>query len=188
MADTKNLFSKMNDVKKDFLAANVKKTGKNKHSGFEYYELSDLQPVLTDLCAKHNIYQHITFTADLAIMTVINIDNPQERIEFTSPMREISIAGCNAIQSLGGVETYQRRYLLLTAYDITEPDLFDATAGTPANREDGITSEQIQWIKDHCDVAAMLAHFNKPNLLQLSRVEANAVITAKKRQLEKEDR
>ena len=71
------------------------------------------------------------------------------------------------------------------AFDITEPDLFDATAGTPGNREEGITSEQVQWIKDNIDVPAMLAHLGVSSILSLTKVQANAVIQAKKRQLEK---
>lgn len=181
-----NIYKKMNQVKLDFNKSNVKKTGVNKHSGFKYYELADIQPILTELCDKYNLYQQVTFAHEYATLTIIDIDNPNSVIVFSSPMREISIAGCNAIQSLGGVETYQRRYLLLTAFDITEPDLFDAQAGTPDNVEDKITSEQVQWIKANIDVAKLLQHLQKPSILALTKVEANSVIAAKKRQLERD--
>ena len=183
MAD--NIYSKLNKIKLEFNARNVKKSGNNKHSGFDYYELSDIQPVLTELCDKYNVYQYISFDDTVASLILVNVDEPEQRVVFTSPMREISIPGANAIQSLGGIETYQRRYLLLMAFDITEPDLFDATAGTPGNKEEGITSEQVQWIKDNIDVPAMLTHLGVPSILSLTKVQANAVIQAKKRQLEK---
>ena len=37
----------------------------------------------------------------------------------------------NAVQALGGVETYQRRYLYMACLDIVEADAFDATQGKP---------------------------------------------------------
>lgn len=189
MAEAKllNLYDKINKIKLEFNAAGIKKSGRNKHSGFDYYELSDIQPVLTQLCDKYKVYQAITFTNEYAQLVLADIENPDSQLAFTSPMRDISIPGANAIQALGGIETYQRRYLLLAAFDITEPDLFDAQAGTPGNREDGITSEQVQWIKDHVDVPAMLQHLGVSTILGLTKVQANAVIEAKKRQLAKQE-
>jgi hypothetical protein len=48
-------------------------------------------------------------------------------------MEELELKGCNKIQALGGTETYQRRYLYMSAFDIIENDLFDATSGTKQN-------------------------------------------------------
>jgi hypothetical protein len=45
-------------------------------------------------------------------------------------MKELDIKGANAMQSLGGIETYQRRYLYMSALDITENDMFDASSGS----------------------------------------------------------
>lgn len=182
---TTNIFTKVNQIKIDLQSASLKKTGKNKHSGFEYYELSDLQPEITRLCAKYGVFMQVTFSQDYASLALIDVDDPEQQIVFDSPMKEINIAGCNPIQSLGGVETYQRRYLLLVAFDITEPDTFDAIAGSSANEQDKITSEQAAWLKEHCDVDAMLKHLGKPSITSLTKMEANALIEAKKRQLAK---
>jgi hypothetical protein len=70
-------------------------------------------------------------------MTIINIDDPSDCINFTSPMREIapiisnSTGGevTNAIQRLGSVETYQRRYLYMVALDIVESDSIEPLTG-----------------------------------------------------------
>ena len=59
----------------------------------------------------------------------------QEQLIYQSPMKELSLKGCNDIQALGGVETYSRRYLYLTAFDIIENDMFDAKSGTNDNEE-----------------------------------------------------
>ena len=68
-------------------------------------------------------------------MVVVNTDNPDEVIEFTSPMRDLELKGANSMQSLGGIETYQTRYLYIQLLNIVECDSFDAVSGTDANKE-----------------------------------------------------
>lgn len=46
-------------------------------------------------------------------------------------MRNLDLKGANAVQLLGGVETYQRRYLYMAVLDIVEHDQFD---GMPQNK------------------------------------------------------
>ena len=78
-----------------------------------------------------------TFENDMATMTIINVEDPADYIVFTSPMREIepirsSTTGgevTNAIQRLGSVETYQRRYLYMIALDIVESDSIEPQTG-----------------------------------------------------------
>lgn len=40
-------------------------------------------------------------------------------------MRTLDLKGANAVQTLGGVETYLRRYLYMAMLDIVESDHFD---------------------------------------------------------------
>ena len=88
----------------------------------------------------------IQFTKDDAIGTLVNTDNPEEKIIFNSPMIELTVldkegnikppAGMNSVQALGSTQTYQRRYLYMACLDIVEADAFDATNGK-ANPETG---------------------------------------------------
>ena len=48
-------------------------------------------------------------------------------IVITSPMAEANLKGTHPIQNLGAVETYQRRYLWMTAMEIVEHDILDAS-------------------------------------------------------------
>ena len=68
-------------------------------------------------------------------MTLVNTDNPSETIEFTSPMRDLELKGANSMQSLGGCETYQTRYLYIQLLNIVENDSFDRVSGTEDNKE-----------------------------------------------------
>ena len=121
-----NLYEKITNIKSDFLKENVKKSGRNKFANYTYYELADITPVLIELCKKYKIFTKFSYTKELATLEIVNIENLNERETYTSPMEELELKGCNKIQGLGGVETYQRRYLFMSAFDIIENDMFDA--------------------------------------------------------------
>ena len=120
-----NIYEKIQIIKSELNRAKLKKSGENKFAGYKYYELADFLPQIVELCKDNGILTFISFTADLAILTAVNSEKPEEQIKITSPMKEIEQKGCNAIQSLGGVETYQRRYLYMALFDIVENDMFD---------------------------------------------------------------
>jgi hypothetical protein len=115
----------------------VKKSGKNMKMSYKYFELQDIVPVALPIFHKVGLLPVVTFTDEQAMMTVINVDNPTDFTYFTSPMREIEpiisnkTGGevTNAIQRLGSVETYQRRYLYMIALDIVESDSIEPTTG-----------------------------------------------------------
>lgn len=114
-----------------FLQKNVKKSGKNKFANYEYFELSDIVPAKVEIFNELGLCDLVTFTNEAAILTLFCINDPTQKIEFVSPMRDLEVKGANALQSLGGVETYQRRYLYMMMLDIVEADMFDGTQGAP---------------------------------------------------------
>ena len=129
----KNVYQKLLEARVKFLEAGVKKTGKNTHIKFMYFELEDIVPVATKIFAELGLLSLVNFTDEAATMTVVNVEEPSDTIQFTSPMRVIEgNAATNAVQALGASETYQRRYLYMTALDITENDALDGEAGAPA--------------------------------------------------------
>jgi hypothetical protein len=70
----------------------------------------------------------ISFDKDEATMTVIDVDDGSS-VQFKSPMGSASLKGCHEVQNIGAVETYQRRYLYVTALAIVEHDALDAVTG-----------------------------------------------------------
>lgn len=130
--DTKkvlNLYEKLNEARLEIRKANLKKTGENKFAGFNYFELADLLPKITELENKYKYITLISFTSSFAEAKVVNIENPEEVIFFQSPMSTANLGGCMPVQNLGAVETYIRRYLYNCIYEIVECDVLDATAG-----------------------------------------------------------
>ena len=125
----KNIYTKLMEVRVNFHKLELKKSGLNKFAGFKYYELGDFLIPATKLLQEANLCPMISFNNELATMVLINGDNPTEQIEFTSPMRNLEIKGSNAVQSLGGVQTYLTRYLYIQLLNIVEADVFDTTSG-----------------------------------------------------------
>ena len=119
------LAGRLQKAKTELVDLKLVKTGKNTYSGFEYFELSDFLPSIVRLCEANGVFTYVTFTDEQGILTAINVDDKEDKIIVTSPMREIEMKGANAIQQLGAVETYTRRYLYLALFDITEPDSLD---------------------------------------------------------------
>ena len=133
----KNVYQKLLEARVLFMEEDVKKSGKNMKMSYKYFELQDIVPVATPIFQKVGLLPVTTFENDIATMSLINVDNPTEYINFTSPMREIEpiisnkTGGevTNAIQRLGSVETYQRRYLYMIALDIVESDSIEPLTG-----------------------------------------------------------
>ena len=133
--EKKNIYQKLMEVRTNFHKLELKKSGHNKFANFKYFELGDFLVPATKLLNEIGLCPIITFTDELAKMTLVNTDNPSETIEFTSPMRDLELKGANSMQSLGGCETYQTRYLYIQLLNIVENDSFDRVSGTEDNKE-----------------------------------------------------
>ena len=123
-----NIYQKLLIARSKFLAAGAKKSGKNNAMKYLYFELDDIVPVVTPIFVEVGLLTLTTFTETDAVMFVKNVDNPDEIITFSSPMRpDTSGLITNEIQKLGSIETYQRRYLYMLALDIVEADQIEQT-------------------------------------------------------------
>ena len=121
-----NIYEKLLKVREGFSAAKISKSGTNKYAGFSYFELSDIIPTITKLCADVKALPLINYNGETATLKFINAEKPDELIEISCEMREGGAKGMNPAQAYGSMQTYTRRYLYLTLFDIVEPDGIDA--------------------------------------------------------------
>jgi hypothetical protein len=105
----------------------LKKSGHNKFAGYQYFELGDFLPQINEIFHSQGLCGVISYTKDYADLTITDVDDGT-CIVVTSPMVEANLKGAHAIQNLGAVETYQRRYLWMTAMEIVEHDALDSSA------------------------------------------------------------
>lgn len=130
-----NVYQKLQRCRKELKALPIKESGNNSFAGYRYMELADFLPHIIELCDKHNLCTVITFD-EIATLTVINSDKPDESIIFTSPIADAQLKGCHPVQNLGAVQTYLRRYLYVTAFDVSEHDALDSTHGKEEKKEE----------------------------------------------------
>ena len=105
----------------------LKKSGHNKFSNYYYFELGDFLPQINEIFHGQGLCGVISYDTDYASLTITDVDDGTN-IVITSPMVEANLKGAHAIQNLGAVETYQRRYLWMTAMEIVEHDALDSSA------------------------------------------------------------
>lgn len=125
----KNVFQKLQLARLILQEKKLSKSGKNKFAGYEYFELQDFLPAVQTIFADTGLCAVFRCGADTATLTVYNIDNPNESIDFTAPMAAAELKGCHPVQNLGASISYLRRYLYVNALEIVEHDALDATTG-----------------------------------------------------------
>lgn len=126
------IHEKLNAARLRFLRQEVKKSGQNKFAGYSYFELSDILPVVNQAAHDLKFTCVVRFGKEEATLDFIDLEKPEEKITFCTPMSTADLRGCHPVQSLGAVETYLRRYLYIAAFEICESDALDAMQGKAA--------------------------------------------------------
>lgn len=128
-----SVFKQLQKARTMFLSADIKKSGKNKFAGYEYFELGDFIPAIHKIFDQLGLCGVVRFTQDTATLTIYDTEDVgQSSVEFTSPMVFAENTKGQAIQNLGSTHTYMRRYLWLMAMEIVEHDSVDAAAPVDA--------------------------------------------------------
>jgi len=143
-----SVYRKLQEARLELQSTSLKKSGKNKFANFEYFELGDFLPTIQNIFLKHGLCGAITFYTDIAILTIVDTDKPEDKIEFKSPMSTAELKGCHAIQNLGAVQTYLRRYLWVAAMEIVEHDSLDAVTGKDEPKKAKPTVESPRIVGD----------------------------------------
>jgi hypothetical protein len=125
---SKSIYAKLAAARESFHKLELKKTGKNKYAGYDYFELGDFLIPGMKCMRENGLLPVVTFYETHAEMVIFEIDG-EGTIVITSPMSEANLKGCHPIQNLGAVQTYLRRYLWVAALEIVEHDALDSTTG-----------------------------------------------------------
>lgn len=123
-----NVWAKLLALRSEFYAMGAKKSGKNLHAEFMYFELEDIVPIASELFTKYGLLMTPTFTENAAVAKIINIHKPEEVIDFSIPLQFIAEPAkfrMNEVQGVGAAVTYYRRYLYMVVLDLVESDGLD---------------------------------------------------------------
>ena len=184
-----NLNESIIKIRVELQNSKIKKSGKNKYAGFEYYELGDFLPKLNELMLEENINDLFTIENDEVKLVLMKGEEKQEykmpfRI-FETPLTKDGKQSMQDIQYLGALNTYYKRYLYLNAFGITDGEVIDSMNSEeikkPIKQETKeilITEKQIELIKelDQERVKKALEYFEKENIEDLTLVQASQLI------------
>ena len=178
MEKERNLNESIINIRVKLQNAGLKKSGKNKSAGFEYFELSDFLPKLNELMLEENINDNFKIEDGIAKLILIKGTEVQEYtipfVLFDTPCfkRENSDTGeiyevksMQDIQYLGALNTYYKRYLYLNAFGITDGDVINSMDNSQLeNKVQRATPRQIE---------VLLEVYKDENLKKL--LEANKI-------------
>ncbi len=197
------------NIRVELQKANLKKSGKNKFAGFDYFELADFLPKLNELMQKEKVNDLFTIDDGKATLTLIQSDEKQVYtipfILFETPKtykksksgeyvknkdgEYVLIPSMQDIQYLGALNTYYKRYLYLNAFGITDGDVIDAmdnseeTKSNPDVKKDEpikATPKQIAKVKELVtDIEGMLKYYKIDKIDDLTIEQASKIIAKK---------
>jgi hypothetical protein len=76
-------------------------------------------------------------------------------------MGSAALKGCHEVQNIGAVETYQRRYLWVTALEIVEHDALDSSEGVDIGALVNIACAKIQTIDSPAELKVAFGKYYK---------------------------
>jgi hypothetical protein len=119
-----SIYKKLQQARLNLVQSPLKKSGKNKFAGYEYFELGDFIPTIHQIFHDVGLCGVVSF-GEFATLTVYETDG-DGHVTFTTPIVHAENTKGQAIQNLGSTHTYLRRYLWLMAMEIVEHDGVDA--------------------------------------------------------------
>ena len=139
-----NVYQRLQKARVMLHSGGIKGTGRNEYADYGYIEMSDFLPKTQMICAEVGLCGVVSFGELIALLRIVNVDQTDDFIDFTSPMSTANLKGCHPVQNLGAVEAYLRRYLWFAALEVVEHDELDTNTGKTADTEKPVFLSQVQ--------------------------------------------
>ncbi len=128
----KNALLKLQEARLIIDNSDLKKTGRNEYSKFDYYTPEQVESLVSVACAKTNTIVLCNLKADefglFQTLKFIDLDSLEE-IDFEMRTKHGSITATNESQQMGGTDTYSERYIKMKVFEIKDnnldPDSYD---------------------------------------------------------------
>lgn len=166
MTETKkaSAMQRLQQARKILRDTKIAKGAWNDFSHYSYFELKDFLPKALEAFDKVGLFskfdlkeEHqtikdglVTVVPEMAVLQIINVDDKEDRIIFSSPTAEAK--GSSPIQGVGSKHTYMRRYLWINALELCENDQVEANTGKPKGAPAKKTVKKVENAKDDDDI------------------------------------
>lgn len=112
----------------------IKKEGNNSFSNYDYFTPSQVSELVNTVCQELKLLPLFSLKKDehglYGVLKIVDLERKPDditSIEFQMRTEMPSITATNMTQQMGGCETYTKRYMLMSAFDITDNNLdFDS--------------------------------------------------------------
>ncbi|QIK56640.1 hypothetical protein G7059_01655 [Erysipelothrix sp. HDW6A] len=142
MTDNKqivSIYEKLQNARVQLNKEKLKKSGKNKFAGYEYFELSDFMPKSDELLLQNRLTPVFNFVDNLATLVLHDWDS-ESTIEFKTNGADATTFNRDGkpsnleIQTLGSQHTYLKRYLYMHLMDVAENDGLEIQTKNPEHQ------------------------------------------------------
>jgi len=120
------VYKKLQEARVAMARRPLKKSGKNKFAGYDYYELGDFLPTAHDVFLSVGLCGNFSIFEGIASLQIFETDTGAS-VSFQAPLVMAHNPKGQPIQDLGGTLTYYRRYLWMMALELSEGDMVDAS-------------------------------------------------------------
>lgn len=128
------VYKKLQEARAVMATTPLKKSGKNKFAGYEYFELGDFLPTAHEVFRIAGLCGVFSLDDSSATLRIHDVES-EDQITFFTPTVMAHNPKGQPIQDLGSTHTYLRRYLWLMALELTENDQIDALPPAEIPRE-----------------------------------------------------
>lgn len=111
---------------------------------------------------------------EYAHVLVIDVENPENQIEFKKETRECTVQAAQPIQNLGSKSTYMKRYMYFDVFEINQNDSIEENTGKPEKVESKPTKKSSSKPK----VTEVSTKPVEPTHVQVAPVQTAPVQTA----------
>lgn len=185
--ENKTLNESIIDIRVKLQNSKIKKSGKNKSTSFEYFELADFLPILNELMLDEKVNDRFYIKDNYAslelqkgnetntyTMPFVLFDTP---LNFKKDKNGNFMKDCNGnylkvksmqdIQYLGALNTYYKRYLYLNAFGITDGEIIDSMDNSELedNKKVVKTKEELKIQKSQIEIISRF--YKEENLEKL---------------------
>ena len=192
-----NIYEKMSNTRLFMQEEGIKKLGKNTFAKYDYYKLADINTVMNKGLQKFRLFTQIELQTQIAILEIVNVDNPQEKVMYSMPFIEAEMKSASKIQSWGSSVSYLSRYLILEAFQIGEAEVdVDSTEESEARAEAqkepkklSLKEEVVALCREKASenrtaVNSIVKKYNN-NSIAVSKIEDEEILKQIKEEIEK---
>lgn len=183
----KSLNESIIDIRVKLQNAKLKKSGKNKFAGFEYFELADFLPKLNELMQEEKVNDRFYIKDDYAVLELMKGEETNiytmPFVLFDTPLNKQGQASMQDIQYLGALNTYYKRYLYMNAFGINDGEVIDSMnieeLGSTTKNERRASAGQVNVLNklSDTDKEKVYAKYNVTSLEELSIQQASEIIS-----------